>query len=154
MLGFGALVVYRVVFGGGVLVLGVLRGCRVLYTLWSCALSGFYALIISGVAVGAGVYNEVDLGYIHTHFLQFYTSALLISVLLSVYLFVRSGRASDDERAPAGNSGKCVLRILMLLIRLFGCLDDFEPEWTFFLFRLRDVRFLHGTRAESTNQKF
>ncbi|KAK3542596.1 hypothetical protein QTP86_031303 [Hemibagrus guttatus] len=68
-------------------------------------INGFYALLISGVAVGAGVYNGVDLGYIHTHFLQFYTSALLISILLSIYLFVRSRWATDDDLAPAGNSG-------------------------------------------------
>lgn len=75
------------------------------HILWSCDLVGFYALLISGVAVGAGVYNDVDLCYIHAHFLQFYTSALLISVLLSIYLFVRSRWASDDELAPTGNSG-------------------------------------------------
>lgn len=79
---------------------------------WYCCmslvflLSGFYALIISAMAVGAAVYNEVDLSYIHAHFLQFYTSALLISVLLSVYLFIRSRWASSDELAPAGNSGQ------------------------------------------------
>lgn len=69
---------------------------------------GFYALLVSGVAVGAGVYNGVDLSYIHVHFLQFYTSALLISLLLSVYLFVHSRLAPDDQRAPAGNSGNWV----------------------------------------------
>lgn len=79
------------------------------HILWSCDLVGFYALLISGVAVGAGIYNEVDLCYIHAHFLQFYTSALLISILLSIYLFVRSRWASDDELAPTGNSGNLVL---------------------------------------------
>ncbi|KAM9443689.1 delta(14)-sterol reductase LBR isoform 1-T2 [Clarias gariepinus] len=68
-------------------------------------INGFYALLVSVVAIGAGVYNGLDLGYIHTHFLQFYTSALLVSFLLSIYLFVRSRSARDDERAPAGNSG-------------------------------------------------
>ncbi|XP_036437191.1 delta(14)-sterol reductase LBR [Colossoma macropomum] len=68
-------------------------------------INGFYALIISAMAVGAAVYNEVDLSYIHAHFLQFYTSALIISVLLSTYLFIRSRWAAVDELAPAGNSG-------------------------------------------------
>ncbi|KAL7887947.1 hypothetical protein AOLI_G00029210 [Acnodon oligacanthus] len=68
-------------------------------------INGFYALIISAMAVGAAVYNEVDLGYIHSHFLQFYTSALIISLLLSVYLFIRSRWVAVDDLAPAGNSG-------------------------------------------------
>ncbi|XP_060773342.1 delta(14)-sterol reductase LBR isoform X2 [Neoarius graeffei] len=76
-------------------------------------INGFYALLISGIAVGAGVYNGVDLVYIHTHFLQFYTSALLISILLSIYLFARSRWVSDDERAPAGNSGYAVYDFFM-----------------------------------------
>lgn len=91
----------------------------------SGVLVGFYALLISGIAVGAGVYNEVDLGYIHAHFLQFYTSALLISVLLSIYLFVRSRWASDDELAPAGNSGNCVLWNIVLLSWLVSNLNMF-----------------------------
>ncbi|KAI5619933.1 lamin-B receptor, partial [Silurus asotus] len=76
-------------------------------------INGFYALLISGVAVGTGVYNDVDLGYIHAHFLQFYTSALLISILLSIYLFVRSRWTTDDERAPAGNSGYVIYDFFM-----------------------------------------
>ncbi|XP_026802772.3 delta(14)-sterol reductase LBR isoform X1 [Pangasianodon hypophthalmus] len=76
-------------------------------------INGFYALLVSAVAVGAGVYNGVDLGYIHTHFLQFYTSALLVSILLSIYLFVRSRSASDDDRAPAGNSGYVIYDFFM-----------------------------------------
>ncbi|XP_072552076.1 delta(14)-sterol reductase LBR [Salminus brasiliensis] len=68
-------------------------------------INGFFALIISAIAVGAAVYNEMDLSYVHAHFLQFYTSALVVSTLLSIYLFIRSRWASDDERAPAGNSG-------------------------------------------------
>ncbi|KAL6486032.1 hypothetical protein MHYP_G00054240 [Metynnis hypsauchen] len=68
-------------------------------------INGFYALIISAMAIGAASYHEVDLSYIHGHFLQFYTSALIISVLLSIYLFIRSRRAAVDDLAPAGNSG-------------------------------------------------
>uniref|UniRef100_A0AAR2KNT9 Delta(14)-sterol reductase LBR n=1 Tax=Pygocentrus nattereri TaxID=42514 RepID=A0AAR2KNT9_PYGNA len=68
-------------------------------------INGFYALIFSAISVGAASYNEVDLSYIHGHFLQFYTSALIISILLSVYLFIRSRWAAVDDLAPAGNSG-------------------------------------------------
>lgn len=76
-------------------------------------INGFYALLVSAIAVGAGVYNGLDLSYIHAHFLQFYTSALLISILLSVYLFVRSRWASEDDRAPAGSSGYVIYDFFM-----------------------------------------
>ncbi|KAI4890934.1 hypothetical protein NFI96_033190 [Prochilodus magdalenae] len=76
-------------------------------------INGFYALIISAMAVATAVYNEVDLSYIHTNFLQFYTSALVISILLSIYLFVRSRWASVDERAPAGNTGYVIYDFFM-----------------------------------------
>uniref|UniRef100_A0A8B9GV69 Delta(14)-sterol reductase n=1 Tax=Astyanax mexicanus TaxID=7994 RepID=A0A8B9GV69_ASTMX len=76
-------------------------------------INGFSALIISALAVGGAVYYEVDLSYVHAHFLQFYTSALLVSILLSIYLFIRSRCASEDERAPAGNSGHVVYDFFM-----------------------------------------
>ncbi|XP_059354429.1 delta(14)-sterol reductase LBR isoform X1 [Carassius carassius] len=76
-------------------------------------INGFYALLLTAVAVGVAVYQEVDLSYIHAHFLQFYTSALLIVTLLSVYLFVRSHWASQDELAPAGNSGYIIYDLFM-----------------------------------------
>lgn len=68
-------------------------------------INGFYALVLTAVVVGVAVYQEVDLGYIHAHFLQFYTSALVIVTLLSIYLFIRSRWASDSNLAPGGNSG-------------------------------------------------
>ncbi|XP_016149245.1 lamin-B receptor-like isoform X2 [Sinocyclocheilus grahami] len=76
-------------------------------------INGFYALLLTAVAVGVAVYQEVDLSYIHAHFLQFYTSALLIVTLLSVYLFVRSRWASEDELAPGGNSGYIIYDFFM-----------------------------------------
>lgn len=70
-------------------------------------LTGFLALLISAVAVGVALQQEVDLTYIHTHFLQFFSSAVMISVLLSVYLYTRSRHLSEEEQAPSGNSGEC-----------------------------------------------
>ncbi|XP_031437297.1 delta(14)-sterol reductase LBR [Clupea harengus] len=68
-------------------------------------INGFLALLISAVAVGVALQQEVDLTYIHTHFLQFFSSAVMISVLLSVYLYTRSRHLSEEEQAPSGNSG-------------------------------------------------
>ncbi|KAI1897581.1 hypothetical protein AGOR_G00084740 [Albula goreensis] len=68
-------------------------------------INGFYALLITAVALGAGVYCNVDFSYIHEHFLQFATSALVFSTLLSMYLYIRSHWAASDELSPSGNSG-------------------------------------------------
>uniref|UniRef100_A0A8C2HUR4 Delta(14)-sterol reductase LBR n=1 Tax=Cyprinus carpio TaxID=7962 RepID=A0A8C2HUR4_CYPCA len=76
-------------------------------------INGFYALLLTAVAVGVAMYQEVDLSYIHAHFLQFYTSALLIVTLLSIYLFIRSRWASEDEFAPGGNSGYIIYDFFM-----------------------------------------
>uniref|UniRef100_A0A8C2B8B3 Delta(14)-sterol reductase LBR n=1 Tax=Cyprinus carpio TaxID=7962 RepID=A0A8C2B8B3_CYPCA len=76
-------------------------------------INGFYALLLTAVAVGVAMYQEVDLSYIHAHFLQFYTSALLIVTLLSIYLFIRSRWASEDELAPGGNSGYIIYDFFM-----------------------------------------
>lgn len=71
-----------------------------------CVITGFYALLLSAVAVAVAVQQEMDLTYIHTHILHFYSSALMISLLLSLYLFIRSRSLSEDARAPSGNSGE------------------------------------------------
>ncbi|XP_030627330.1 delta(14)-sterol reductase LBR [Chanos chanos] len=76
-------------------------------------INGFYALVVSALLVGVAMHQGVDLSYIHTHFLQFYTSALIISLLLSLYLFVRARWASDEDRAPAGSSGYVIYDFFM-----------------------------------------
>lgn len=76
-------------------------------------INGFYALVLTTLVVGVAVYQEVDLSYIHAHFLQFYTSALVIVSLLSIYLFVRSRWASKRNLAPGGNSGYIIYDFFM-----------------------------------------
>lgn len=71
-----------------------------------CFPAGFFAIAVSAVAVLAASYQGVDLTYIHSNFLQLATATLLISVLLSVYLYVRSRNATPDQLALGGNSGK------------------------------------------------
>uniref|UniRef100_A0A3B5KM36 Delta(14)-sterol reductase LBR n=1 Tax=Xiphophorus couchianus TaxID=32473 RepID=A0A3B5KM36_9TELE len=58
--------------------------------------------------VAAAVYQGADLTYIHSHFLQLTSASFLVSMLLSVYLYVRSRSAGLDERALGGNSGKVI----------------------------------------------
>lgn len=72
----------------------------------SCLPPGFFAIVVSAAAVAAAVHQGVDLTYIHSHFLQLATASLLISVLLSVYLYVRSRYAAPEQLALGGNSGE------------------------------------------------
>lgn len=67
---------------------------------------GFFAIVVSSLAVAAAVYYGVDLTYIHSNFLQLASASFLISVLLSVYLYVRSRYAAPAQLALGGNSGK------------------------------------------------
>lgn len=63
-------------------------------------------MVVSAVVVAAAVHQGVDLTYIHSHFLQLAVAAFLISLLLSIYLYVRSRYAPSDHLAQGGNSGK------------------------------------------------
>ncbi|XP_053193119.1 delta(14)-sterol reductase LBR [Scomber japonicus] len=67
--------------------------------------NGFFAIAASAVVVAVAVHQGIDLTYIHSNFLQLATATLLISVLLSVYLYVRSQYATPDQLALGGNSG-------------------------------------------------
>ncbi|XP_013884591.1 lamin-B receptor [Austrofundulus limnaeus] len=67
--------------------------------------NGFFAMVVSAVLVAAAVYHGVDLTYIHSHFLQLATASFLVSLLLSIYLFIRSRSAGPEQRALGGNSG-------------------------------------------------
>ncbi|KAM4521988.1 delta(14)-sterol reductase LBR isoform 2-T2 [Odontesthes bonariensis] len=70
--------------------------------------NGFFAIVVSAVVVAAAVHQGVDLTYIHSYFLQLATASLLISVLLSIYLYIRSCYAGPDQLALGGNSGSVV----------------------------------------------
>ncbi|XP_032441610.1 delta(14)-sterol reductase LBR isoform X2 [Xiphophorus hellerii] len=70
--------------------------------------NGFFAFVVSAAVVAAAVYQGADLTYIHSHFLQLTSASFLVSMLLSVYLYVRSRSAGLDERALGGNSGKVI----------------------------------------------
>ncbi|XP_072218718.1 delta(14)-sterol reductase LBR isoform X2 [Leuresthes tenuis] len=70
--------------------------------------NGFFAIVVSAIVVAAAVHQGVDLTYIHNNFLQLATASLLISVLLSIYLYIRSCCAGPDQLALGGNSGSVV----------------------------------------------
>ncbi|XP_023808787.1 lamin-B receptor isoform X2 [Oryzias latipes] len=70
--------------------------------------NGFFATAASAAAVAAAVYLGADLTYIHSHFLQLAAASFLLSVLLGLFLYVRSGHAAPEELAVGGNSGNVV----------------------------------------------
>lgn len=67
---------------------------------------GFLAIVVSCIVIIAAVYQGVDFTYIHSHFLQLAMASFIISILLSVYIYVRSLFAAPGELALGGNSGK------------------------------------------------
>ncbi|KAK5853438.1 hypothetical protein PBY51_007221 [Eleginops maclovinus] len=70
--------------------------------------NGFFAMVLSGVAVAAAAQQGADLTYIHSHFLQLAVASFLISILLSSYLYVRSQRTAAEQLALGGSSGNVV----------------------------------------------
>ncbi|XP_061481038.1 delta(14)-sterol reductase LBR isoform X2 [Rhineura floridana] len=76
-------------------------------------INGFYAFILTAVAIGISLYFEIELYYLHDNFLQFAACALVFSVVLSIYLYARSLRASEQELSTAGNSGNIIYGFFM-----------------------------------------
>ncbi|NWX40574.1 LBR protein, partial [Steatornis caripensis] len=68
-------------------------------------INGFYAFILTTAAIGTLLYFQFELHYLYDHFMQFAVSAAAFSVVLSIYLYIRSLKAAEEELAPGGNSG-------------------------------------------------
>ncbi|KFP93764.1 Lamin-B receptor [Haliaeetus albicilla] len=71
-------------------------------------INGFYAFILTAAAIGTLLYFQFELHYLYDHFMQFAVSAAAFSMVLSIYLYVRSLKAPEEELAPGGNSGYLV----------------------------------------------
>ncbi|XP_009646438.2 delta(14)-sterol reductase LBR isoform X1 [Egretta garzetta] len=68
-------------------------------------INGFYAFILTATAIGTLLYFQFELCYLYDHFMQFAVSAAAFSMVLSIYLYIRSLKAPEEELAPGGNSG-------------------------------------------------
>ncbi|XP_074753402.1 delta(14)-sterol reductase LBR isoform X2 [Athene noctua] len=68
-------------------------------------INGVYAFILTAAAVGTLLYFQFELHYLYDHFMQFAVSASIFSMALSIYLYIRSLKAPEEELAPGGNSG-------------------------------------------------
>ncbi|NXN19945.1 LBR protein, partial [Indicator maculatus] len=71
-------------------------------------INGFYAFILTAAAIGALLCFQFDLHYLYDHFMQFAVSAAAFSMGLSIFLYIRSLKAPEEELAPSGNSGYLV----------------------------------------------
>ncbi|KFU87474.1 Lamin-B receptor [Chaetura pelagica] len=71
-------------------------------------INGFYAFILTAAVIGTLLYFQFELHYVYQHFMQFAVSAALFSLGLSIYLYIRSLKAPEEELAPGGNSGYIV----------------------------------------------
>uniref|UniRef100_A0A8C3KMK2 Delta(14)-sterol reductase LBR n=1 Tax=Calidris pygmaea TaxID=425635 RepID=A0A8C3KMK2_9CHAR len=71
-------------------------------------INGFYAFVLTAAAVGILLYFQFELHYLYDHFMQFAVSAAAFSLGLSIYLYIQSLKAPEEELAPSGNSGYLV----------------------------------------------
>lgn len=70
--------------------------------------NGFYSLLISLAAYGAAVYFKLPTGIVMQKFNQLITTGMIVSLVLSVVLYVRARRGSNSKLAPGGNTGNVV----------------------------------------------
>ncbi|KAM6354982.1 delta(14)-sterol reductase LBR isoform 2-T5 [Podargus strigoides] len=68
-------------------------------------INGFYAFVLTAAIIGTLLYFQFELHYLYDHFMQFAVSAAAFSMVLSIYLYIRSLKAPEEELAPGGNSG-------------------------------------------------
>ncbi|NXP44597.1 LBR protein, partial [Heliornis fulica] len=68
-------------------------------------INGFYAFVLTAAVIGTLLYFQFELHYLYDHFMQFAVSAAVFSLGLSIYLYIRSLRAHEEDLAPGGNSG-------------------------------------------------
>nr|AIJ01350.1 lamin 2b receptor [Patiria miniata]AIK20547.1 lamin B receptor 2 [Patiria miniata] len=76
-------------------------------------LNGFFAFIVSLILFGGLVYKKYPVTVVYDKFLPLLTAAMIFSLLLSVFLYVKARKASGHALAPSGNSGNVVYDFFM-----------------------------------------
>ncbi|NXJ60329.1 LBR protein, partial [Rostratula benghalensis] len=71
-------------------------------------INGFYAFVLTAAALGILLFFQFELHYLYDHFMQFAVSAAAFSMGLSIFLYIQSLKAPEEELAPSGNSGYLV----------------------------------------------
>ncbi|XP_075060436.1 delta(14)-sterol reductase LBR [Mixophyes fleayi] len=92
-------------------------------------INGFHALVFTIVLISVMFYYKINFFYIYEHVLQFAASATICSVLLSVYVFVRSYRAPQEELSVAGKSGGNFIYTFFMGRELNPHIGDFDLKY-------------------------
>lgn len=73
---------------------------------FSLPFSAFYALVLSLVFFGLLVYYEMPFDVVIKKYLAVITTCMVLSIVMSIALYIKAKRAPSSELAPSGNSGK------------------------------------------------
>ncbi|CAN2390911.1 delta14-sterol reductase activity, partial [Pristimantis euphronides] len=68
-------------------------------------INAFHAFLVSALLAGLAVMLQVPLSYVYDHFLEFAVGSGIISLALSIFLYIKSLAAAESALAPGGNSG-------------------------------------------------
>ncbi|PIK42772.1 Lamin-B receptor [Apostichopus japonicus] len=68
--------------------------------------NAFYALVLSLLFFGLLVYYEMPFDVVIKKYLAVITTCMVLSIVMSIALYVKAKRAPSSELAPSGNSGK------------------------------------------------
>lgn len=72
---------------------------------WYFLYPAFQAFLVTAIVAGVAVVLRLPLSYMYDHFLQFAVASALLSLALSIFLYIKSLAASESALAPGGNSG-------------------------------------------------
>lgn len=68
-------------------------------------INAFYAFLASALLAGVAVTVQLPLSYVYDHFLEFAVASGIVSLSLSIFLYIKSMAAPESALAPGGNSG-------------------------------------------------
>lgn len=71
-------------------------------------INAFQAFLVTAIMAGVAVVLQLPLSYVYDHFLQFAVASALLSLALSIFLYMKSLTAPESALAPGGNSGNPV----------------------------------------------
>lgn len=71
-------------------------------------INAFQAFLVTAIMAGVAVVLQFPLSYVYDHFLQFAVASALLSLALSIFLYMKSLTAPESALAPGGNSGNPV----------------------------------------------
>ena len=76
-------------------------------------LAGFMAFVVSVTSFGALLFFKYPVTILYDKFLPFMTSSIIVSVILSILVYIKARTAPNHALATGGNSGRppCVIQI-------------------------------------------